>query len=281
MLFTMENLLNWKHLKTSKAVLFAFLTWMCCSSFEANWHLLFKIESDAKIIETDRMGNIYVVSKTNQLYKYNTKGELLSTLNYAYLGNITHLDAGNPLEIYLFYKELNSIVFLDNNLAFRGKMNLSDAEIIQATTAARSYENGIWVFDQGDLQLKKLQKDGVVSQKSGNALQFTENKNLHPSQIIDTGNKIYLNDSSEGVMVFDIFANYIKTIPIKGKSEIRVLGDKIYYTHENKLISYQTLLFKKDSTQLPVPNMISFGLEKDKLFLLTKSHISAYTYAEK
>ncbi|MCG9880983.1 MAG: hypothetical protein MH472_10340 [Bacteroidia bacterium] len=262
-----------------KSILFALISWFGFSSFEPNWQLLFRIEAEAKIIETDRMGNIYLVSKTNQLYKYNAKGELLSTLNYAYLGNITHLDAGNPLEIYLFYKELNALVFLDNNLAFRGKMSLSDAEVIQASAAARSYENGIWVFDQGDLQLKKLQKDGNISQRSGNALQFTVNKNLHPTQIIDTGTKIYLNDSSEGVMVFDIFANYIKTIPIKGKTEIRVLDEQIFYLDQAKLISYQTKLFKRDTISLPEPNVLQFGLEKEKLFLLNKGNLAVYSYS--
>jgi hypothetical protein len=66
---------------------------------------------EAKEIQTDRMGNLFVISKTNQLYKYNSTGKLLSTLNYNYSGNITSLDVSNPLEIYVFYKELNTIVF--------------------------------------------------------------------------------------------------------------------------------------------------------------------------
>ncbi len=256
-------------------VLFA---WILFSSFEPNWQYLYAIEAEAKIIETDRMGNIYLISKTNQLYKYNAQGVLQSTLNYAYLGNITQLDASNPLEIYLFYRELNALVFLDNNLAYRGRLNLGDIGIIQASAAARSYSNGIWVFDQGDLQLKKIAKDGSLLQVSGNSLQFTSNKNLSVSKIIDNGDKIYANDSSEGILVFDLFANYLKTIPIKGKEEIKILGESLFYMDEKHLFSYQMKLFKRDTLALPQKQNRSFSLEKDRLYLLNDKGVWVYQY---
>ncbi len=246
------------------------------SSFQPVWRVLGTIEVNAKIIETDRMGNLYVVSNTNQLNKYDVNGKLLGTLNYAYLGNITQIDASNPMQIYLFYRELNSIVFLDNNLAFRGRLNLSDAGIVQASAAARSYSNGIWVFDQGDLQLKKLNKDGTVSQVSGNSLQFAQSKQLNPSLIIDNGTRIFLNDSSEGVMVFDVFANYVKTIPIKGKEEIVVLNEHLYYKTDSLLISYRFMNLKRDTFNLPHGNFSRFCIEKERLYLLGETAI--YTY---
>ena len=256
----------------------ALLAWILLSSFEPNWNYLFTIEAEAKIIETDRMGNIYLVSKTNQLYKYNAEGQLQSTLNYAYLGNITQLDVSNPLEIYLFYRELNALVFLDNNLAFRGRLNLGDVGIIQASAAARSYSNGIWVFDQGDLQLKKMAKDGSLLQVSGNSLQFTLNKSLSVSRIIDNGDNIYANDSNEGILVFDLFANYLKTIPIKGKEDIKILGESLFFMDANHLMSYQMKTYQRDTMALPQKLNKSFSLEKEKLYLLNEKGAWVYQY---
>ena len=93
--------------------------------------LIAQFATQAKDIQTDKLGNLYVLTVSNQLYKYDAYGKLLSTLNFAYIGNITHLDASNPFEIYLFYRELTAVVFLDTNLAYRGRMNLEDAAIIQ------------------------------------------------------------------------------------------------------------------------------------------------------
>ncbi len=259
-----------------------YLVGMVCfiliSSFQPSWNLLTQISIQAKDIETDRVGNIYVVSNTNQLYKYDASGKLLSTLNYAYQGNITHIDASNPMELYLFYREMNAIVFLDNNLAYRGKLNLSDAGITQASAIARSYNNTIWVFDQGDLQLKNLNKEGNLIQASGNVLQFAQSKNLNPSLIIDNGSRVFVNDSTEGILVFDVFANYIKTIPIKLKEEFKILNDELFYRNGNNLISYRFSTLQRDTLQLPDINFAAFSVEKERLFVLNPLGISIYSY---
>jgi hypothetical protein len=250
------------------------------SSFHASWTLLSRVLVQAKYFQTDRMGNFYVLSQTNQLTKYDNQGKLVSTLNYSYLGNISFLDAGNPLEIYLFYKEMNALVFLDNNLAYRGRINLSDVGILQASAAARSYANGIWVFDQGDFQLKKLNKDGSLSQASGNILQFAQSKNLNPNLIIDNGNRVILCDSSEGIMVFDVFANYLKTISIKGKLNIKMLNDALYFTDAGNLISYRFSTLKRDTLALPENTFNDFSLEKDRLYLQNDTSLSIYSFQE-
>ena len=92
------------------------------------------------------------MSPTNQLYKYNYSGKVLATLNYNYNGNISSIDVSNPMEIYVFYKEINRVLLLDNNLAYRGELDLTKLNITQAAAIARSFDNGIWVFDLGDLQ---------------------------------------------------------------------------------------------------------------------------------
>lgn len=263
---------------TARKYLLGLVAFTLISSFQPSWNLLNQIRIQAKDIETDRVGNIYVVSNTNQLYKYDANGKLLSTLNYAYQGNITHIDASNPLELYLFYREMNSVIFLDNNLAYRGELNLSDAGITQASAIARSYNNTLWVFDQGDLQLKNLNKDGGLIQASGNVLQFAKSKNLNPSLIIDNGSRVYVNDSTEGVLVFDVFANYIKTIPIKLKEEFKVMDDELFYRYQNNLISYRLSTLQRDTLQAPDSSFVAFSLEKERLYLLNASGISIYSY---
>jgi hypothetical protein len=182
------------------------------------------------------------------------------------------------MELYLFYREMNAIVFLDNNLAYRGKLNFSDAGITQASAIARSYNNTIWVFDQGDLQLKNLNKEGNLIQASGNVLQFAQSKNLNPSLIIDNGSRVFVNDSTEGILVFDVFANYIKTIPIKLKEEFKILNDELFYRNGNNLISYRFSTLQRDTLQLPDSNFAAFSVEKERLFVLNPFGISIYSY---
>lgn len=189
----------------------------------------FKI--NAKYIQADELGNIYVVSPTNQLYKYNQAGKILATLNYNYSGNITGIDASNPMELYVFYKEINRVIFLDNNLAYRGEIDLTKSNIIQASCVARSYDNGLWVFDQGDLQLKKLDKEGKQYQSSGNIKQFC-NFNFVPAYLADNGKQVILSSDSV-ILFFDVFASYTRTLKVNAATTLQLGAEYLFHTAAN------------------------------------------------
>lgn len=186
---------------------------------------------NAKYIQADELGNIYAVSPTNQLYKYDQSGKILATLNYNYSGNITSIDASNPMELYVFYKEINRVIFLDNNLAYRGEIDLSKSNIIQASSVARSYDNGLWVFDLGDLQLKKLDKEGKQYQSSGNIKQFC-NFNFVPSYLADNGKQVILSNDSI-ILFFDVFASYARTLKVNNVTTLQLSAEYLFHTAAN------------------------------------------------
>ncbi len=244
----------------------------------SNFQLIKSISIDAKDIQTDRIGNLYIITKSNQLYKYDSKGNLLGTLNYKYLGNINFIDASNPFELYVFYKELNEILFLDNNLAYRGEILLNDYGISQSSAIARSFDNGIWVFDNGDLQLKRMSKNGAALQMSGNIKQFV-NGNLQPNFIYDNNDQVFVNDSNVGILVFNVFANFIKTIPIKHCSTIKIIEDDLFYNQSGKLMKYNLKTFTQSEFQLPDTTYIQqISIEKERLFLLKPNSVDIYSY---
>lgn len=237
-----------------------------------------ELELNAKDIETDRLGNLYIVTPTNQLYKYNRDGQKLGTLNYKYVGNISHVDATNPLEIYVFYKELNKIVYLDNNLAYRGETDLNRYDIAQASAVARAFDNGIWVFDLGDLQLKKFDKNGENLQTSGNIRQYLKGR-VQPNYIFDNNERVYLNDPEQGILVFDVFANYIKTIPIKGNNNVKVIEEDLYYQNGKKLFRYNLKSLRTFEFPLPDSTQVQdISIEKQRLYVVYPNRIRLYSY---
>ena len=231
---------------------------------------------NAKFVQADDMGNLYIVSPTNQLYKYNYSGKVLATLNYNYNGNISSLDVSNPMEIYIFYKEINRVLLLDNNLAYRGELDLTKLNITQAAAIARSFDNGIWVFDLGDLQLKKITKDGILSQSSGNIKQFTQTDFI-PNLLSDNTNQIMLcNDSV--CLLFDVFAAYIKTIKFKNSQNFQFGNNQIFETNQSQINSIdlkmgiRNIVFTFPYFQKPFWTYIN----KENVILFTKNIISVY-----
>ncbi len=216
-----------------------------------NFSLVLKIPVSSKIISSDKLGNLYVIDESDRLVKYNSSGELLSTLNYNYSGSISSIDVSNPMEIFLFYKELNMVILLDNNLAFRGKISLQDWGITQAACIARSYENGIWVFDAGDLQLKKFNREGKLLQSSGNALDFAGSDKLNPTNCYENGNRLLLSDSLNGLFLFDVFAGFIKRIPVQNLKSVQLLDTEIVYLQNNIVVIYNLQNSKRESIPTP------------------------------
>ena len=231
---------------------------------------------NAKFVQADDMGNLYIVSPTNQLYKYNYSGKVLATLNYNYNGNISSLDVSNPMEIYIFYKEINRVLLLDNNLAYRGELDLTKLNITQAAAIARSFDNGIWVFDLGDLQLKKLTKDGILSQSSGNIKQYSQTDFI-PNLLSDNTNQIMLcNDSV--CLLFDVFSAYFKTIKLKNSQHFQLGNNQIFETNQSQINSIdlkmgiRNIVYTFPYFQKPFWTYIN----KENIILFTKNIISVY-----
>jgi hypothetical protein len=196
-------------------------------------NLLNEFVVNAKFMQADELGNLYIVSPSNQLYKYNTSGKVLATLNYNYNGNISSIDASNPMEIYVFYKEINRVLFLDNNLAYRGELDLTKQNITQASAIARSYDNGIWIFDLGDLQLKKMSKDGTVTQSSGNIRQIIKTDFIPTTLLENTKQVMIANDST--ALLFDVFASYVKTYKFSKTASFQLNSDYVLQTLDKQI----------------------------------------------
>ncbi len=231
---------------------------------------------NAKFVQADDMGNLYIVSPTNQLYKYNYSGKVLATLNYNYNGNISSLDVSNPMEIYVFYKEINRVLLLDNNLAYRGELDLTKLNITQAAAIARSFDNGIWVFDLGDLQLKKISKDGILSQSSGNIKQFTQTDFI-PNHLSDNTNQIMLcNDSV--CLLFDVFAAYFKTVKYKNSQNFQLGNNQIFETNQSQINSIDLKMGIRNIVYTFPDFQKSFWtyINKENVILFTKNIISVY-----
>jgi len=216
------------------------------------WKFINKISLVAKIIEADKLGNLYLVSSSNQVNKYNSSGDFLTTTNFSYRGSIDAIDATNPLEILVFYKELNTILFLDNNLAYRGELNLSKYGIMQVSAISRSYDNEIWIFDLGDLQLKKISRDGKISMLSGNIKQFSSKREFLPRNLFADDQRVYLKDTSEKILVFDVFCRFIKTITLQQSSNIRILNVNIIYNKDSAIFIFNPKSLEKNSIIMPV-----------------------------
>ena len=95
--------------------------------------------------------------------------------------------------------------------------------------------------------------------------------------MLEYNNKIYLNNPSTGVLIFDIYGTYYKTIPIKNLHNFQPIADWIYYISNNKIKAYNIKNTDETQFETPAPEFQYFRLELGILMLQTAKNISIYT----
>ncbi len=243
---------------------------------QSKFNLVAAIPVKADFFTTDKQGNTYIV-KANELSKYNKTGKLVYKYSNKTLGNIDFVDASNMLRLLVFYKNFSQLVFLDNTLTQSGEpVSLDKIGFQQTTLVCSSYNNGLWLYNQQNLELIRLDQTFQTTQQTGN-LSILLNAPLQPSSLLEYDNKVYLNNSSTGILAFDIYGTYYKTIPLKNVQYFQPIGEQIYYLSKNEVKAYNIKTTEEIKFELPLSEFNSFRIEMDILVLRSTDSITIYT----
>ncbi len=240
------------------------------------------IKVDCNHFTTDNLGNIYLY-KNDELKKLNKKGAVQFTYSNKLLGTISYVDASNPMRILIFYKGISQIVITDNTLSVQGQsIELENLNLYQTQVVANSYlDNGIWTYDQELFQLIKLNTQFEREFESGNLEQLIGITNLTPTQIEQENGFVYMTCPNNGILVFDIYGTYYKTIPITNIDKIQVLKHGIFYQKEGQFYFHQFKSFESSPIEMPLKQHSDVRIGESNIFILAKDQILIYDIVEK
>jgi hypothetical protein len=186
------------------------------------------VKTDADKITSDNLGNVYLI-KDESIFKYDSLGVLQKTFNNKTFGAITSADATNALRIVLFYKDFNRVVTLDNTLSQNGEaLTLETIGFPLASLVAASHDNGLWIYDMRNFELIRLNRNMQEEHRSGNLSQILGIE-LQPNFMIEKDNRVFVNNPGTGILVFDVFGTYSKTIPVLNLKSFQVRDDAVVY----------------------------------------------------
>jgi hypothetical protein len=228
----------------------------------------------------DNLNNLYLVSSTGQIRKYNAAGDSTGVYNQVRnFGQLFSMDVSNPLQPLLFYKDFSTIVLLDRFLANRAVIDLRRSGILQPSAAGISYDNNIWVYDEWDSKLKKLNDQGVILLETAD-FRTAFSQTLHPQQIIDNNTMVYLADSAAGIFVFDIYGTYKKRIDLLHWQSLTIKDNFVVSTGLGDVSVYnmQTYIARK----VPLPSFVNTSVRTlitpSRLVLFLKDGLQVYSY---
>lgn len=206
---------------------------------------IIKFPSKVKDFTTDNLGNIYLLTFSNQVKKISGKGDSIAVYNdVKRYGKIFSIDATNPLKLLVYYKDFSTIVILDRLLNVRATIELRKQNILQATAIATSYDNNIWIYDELDSKLKKIDESGTLLFSSTDFRQVFDTS-PNPVSIFDRDGQVYLYDPARGLLVFDYYGGLKNNLQLLHYSDLQVIDkNTITARNEQNIIVYKPAILQ-------------------------------------
>jgi hypothetical protein len=196
------------------------------------------IKGDFEYFMPDELGNLFALSKSGQLKKYNNNLDSMGVFNEVRrYGKLYSISADNPLRTVLYFKDYRTILVLDRLMQVVNKIDLRKAGIFQVKAVAQSYDNLFWIFDEQESKLKKIDEEGKqILATADLRLVFTEP--IIATSLFDLGGFVYLYDQKNGLFIFDYYGALKNRIAFLDWKQVHTVGKQIVGVKNNTLINY-------------------------------------------
>jgi len=213
------------------------------------------------------------VIKGDEIKKFNPSGELLKVYSNKRAGKIFSVDASNPLRVIVFYKDQAQITILDSQLSSNGEnINLETLTLEQCDLACSSFNNGIWFFNRQNAELVRIGENLNRVLNTGN-LNILLGTKFIPNFMLEHNSYLYINNPSEGILVFDIYGTYYKTIPFKNLTQFQVKEDLVYFQKDEKLHAYNMKTLDQQDIAMPNASKECFRFTSDRYSYLKNDSV--------
>ncbi len=229
--------------------------------------------------DVDNLDNIYLLNQGNQLKKITGKGDSAGVFNdVRRYGKLYSVDLTNPLKILLYYKNFSTVLSLDRQLNIRNTIDLRKQNILRVKTIATSYDNNIWLFDEQDMKLKKVDENGKLLQETVDFRQLFDSV-PSPSKILDRDGFVYLYDPAKGFYIFDYYGSFKNKLSFTNWENPDVAGNTLYGFSGNKFFSYQLRSLNLKEYTLPAffGKYSSIRAVNGNIYLLKEDGIDIFT----
>lgn len=236
------------------------------------------IKSTFQDFNADNIGNVYLTQES-ELRKYLNNGKLFARYSNLQLGEISSIDATNPLKILVYYRDLQQIVFLDNQLSTNSEpVSLSNLGYEQSDLVCSSANNSFWIYNKQNNELLRFNESSKKIANTGNLKQVLQS-NLSPNFMMEHNGNLYLNCPETGIYVFDVFGGYVKLIALKNISTFRANENILYFQKDSLLCSYNFKLFEDNCKTIPnYLNNCKIKYINGKLYQAYKDSLTVETF---
>ena len=134
----------------------------------------------------------------------------------------------------------------------------------------------MWIYDQQNFSLIRLDRNLEQIQQTNN-LNALLSDTLQPISILEYDNRVYLNNPKSGILIFDIYGTYYKTLPIKNAIQFQPIADWVYFREDKKVKAYNIKTTEEKEFDMPEADFVNFRLEMGVLMLQNENSITLFS----
>ena len=236
-----------------------------------------KILGKTYFYTTDRLCNVYLINDNYEIVKYTPDGKETYRYSNTRLDRPTFIDATDPFNIMIFYPDYQTIILLDRTMTHTATLNFSDFDFFNVNAVAFSSDNKLWVYDELNFRLKKIDRNGKTIQESDD-LSLLLYSDFKPNFIVERAQKVFVNDPEVGILVFDAFGQYVKTLDFKGLTDFQISRNLLIFRDEKdeaQIFQLSSLL----TTPISLPALVPAGkIQYQTGFLYAQSEEGVFIF---
>lgn len=257
-------------------ILFNMLPMVFFMGYQGGYDLIQTVKvGEAEGFSVDQFNNIYIINGS-ELIKYDENAKQLYSFSNPILGDIFQVDVQNPLNPYVFYRDVNQLVIVDNRLNSSTALDFTDYGFLDVRFLSFSDQNNVWFYDQATDKIYRFNMQfNKVSNTSLNITQISGSENL-PQGMLSTIDQVFLNVPDKGVFVFDAVGAFQKLIPLKGISSFDVKKKRLVAIQSGKLIEYDLITSAVRDLSLAESDLRGVKVVMDRIYLLTETEVRSY-----
>ncbi len=254
----------------SKVYILVVAGMLLCGSASAQTRKIKTLEvSDTiRYAAVDRPGELYIVTTSGQLQKFDTDGKLVALHKDKPVPTL--FDPRDGSWLFAFFRETRQYNFLNPSFEAVQAFSIDSSFATEPWLACVSGDHNIWLFDAADWTLKKLNTTtGALSVEE--AIETKSRQKSTYTFLREYQGFLFLLDVSEGILIFNSVGKHIRTIEVKNLSYFNFLGEELYYLQGDTLRFFDLFTTETREQKLATPG--NFALITDERFFLIRKNI--------
>ena len=255
------------------SIKYSYLLGLCWSSLlaaaqpvDSLWLPVYE-KASLRYFALDPLQQLLTVGTDDEVIQYTPNGQELFRYHNTVLGDLATVDAADPFNILLFFPEQQTVVLLDRTLSDRAQLDLRTTPVQNATAAARSYDNNLWVYDDFAGRLFKLSSRGEVLFTS-NDLRLSEGLQHGATHILWQGNQLLLNFPERGVAVFSLQGRLLEWWALPGITDCFLDQGQFFFRQANQYAVFLPQQQVRESLSWACTQPAFYRQQLDRRYLL-------------